>query len=225
LSKKLICTLLEIAKGTNVFSIKQLSETPYINLNELNLLVEKKLVSKKNGEFGINSFQKVSLALEAVKLGADLEKVCRLLSWQEFEQIIEVALNINGYATVKRQRFKDQNRRYEIDIIGVGGQVVLLIDCKHWKQSWKRSETKKAVQAQLRRAQAISKDRNIVALEKKLNQRIRGRVVFVPVIVTLSETPVKLHMGIPVVPVLKFGSFLNEMPGYLDMLQTVEVER
>ena len=50
------------------------------------------------------------------------------------------------------------------------------------------------------------------------------RADFVPIIVTLHETPFKIYNQVPVVPALKLRSFLNELPAYLGELKVIHVK-
>jgi len=40
----------------------------------------------------------------------------------------------------------------------------------------------------------------------------------VPVVLTLSDTPMKIEDGVPFVPISKFQSFLEEFAGYVEDL-------
>jgi len=77
--------------------------------------------------------QRIALAIHALKLGADLENVCRLLDWDEFEQVIFLALKVNRYKVKKNFRFKWNNRKWEIDVLGLKKPLIICVDCKQWR--------------------------------------------------------------------------------------------
>src|SRR3972149_7562122 len=49
---------------------------------------------------------RLQLAVKAVVLGADVERVSGFLSWQEFEDIAAIALEKNGYIVTQNVHFK-----------------------------------------------------------------------------------------------------------------------
>jgi hypothetical protein len=48
--------------------------------------------------------------------------------------------------------------------------------------------------------------------------------MLIPVVLTLSEAPFKIYMGVPVVPIYNFHSFLLEMFAYEDELTKFDVK-
>jgi len=182
-----------------------------------------RFVSREGGEVKVPTFQKVQLAVLAVRLGASLDHVCRYLSWQEFEKITQLALEELGYETVLHQRFRSERRSCEIDIVGVLGEIIIAVDCKHWKRSLTGSTAERVAKAQLQRVEITRLERNLSKIEKALGRSLKRDLTVIPVIVTLVENPCSIACGVPVVPVLRFSSFLNEFLGYLDVLSTVTV--
>jgi len=190
---------------------------------DLRKLEVSRFVSREGGEVKISTLQKVQLAVLAVRLGASLDQACRYLSWQEFEKITQFALEALGYETALHQRFRSGRRRCEIDIIGVLGGIIIAVDCKHWKRSLTGLAAERVAKAQLQRAEIIRLEGNLGRIEKALERPLKKVLTVIPVIVTLAENPCSIACGVPVVPVLRFSSFLNEFLGYLDVLSTVTV--
>jgi len=149
----------------------------------------------------------MKLAIKAVGWGANPKTVCKPLGWDEFEDFSEFSLKANGFRTFKHFRFKSEKRRYEIDIIALKQPFMLSIDCKHWKRSWLRAATSKIVISQVDRTNAFVS--SLSQFINKLNVENWNKVIIVPLIVTLSETPFKICEGTPVVPVAALQDFLN----------------
>ena len=99
---------------------------------------------------------RLKLAVKAVALGADIERISGFLRWLEFEDIAAMALERNGYIVAKNVRFKCAGRKWEIDIVGCKKPLVICIDCKHWHHGMSPSALKKIVEAQVERTRAIA---------------------------------------------------------------------
>ena len=93
--------------------------------------------------------QRIKIAITALRFGADSEKVCGFLSWQEFESVAAMALEANNFAVERRFRFAWADRKWEIDVLGCKEPVIACADCKHWHHGLGRSVIAKAVEAQI----------------------------------------------------------------------------
>ena len=206
----------------------QLSDEPNARYVERNLLklVKNGLVSRNEDTFETSAKQKLDLAVLAIREGVDVEQVCGAFGWEEFEDFAAFALEQNGFETRKHFRFKFGGKRYEIDVVGLKEPLVLSVECKHWRQSWKKAAIADAVTRQVERTRALvvsfpePKDRLKLAIWKEAN--------FVPILVTLSDTPLRMRDGVPIVPVFYFNSFLDEMGshmGELSSFSTVKATR
>jgi Holliday junction resolvase-like predicted endonuclease len=170
---------------------------------------------------GIPEGQRLNFAVYALREGADLERVCRALGWKEFEDLTALVLDKNEYRVVKHFRFKGVGRRYEIDVLGLKEPIILCVECKRWRQSWRRAATVEVVKKQAERTKALAKclpepkDRLRVAKWKEIN--------IMSLVVVLSDTPIKMFDGFPVIPIFNFNSFLNEMQAYMDELTLLKV--
>ena len=94
----------------------------------------------------------------------------------------------------------------EIDVIGKKMNIALLIDCKHWKNMTK-SALNEIVKKQIERVKRYVADEGITAL---------------PVIVTLHQEGTQLVENVPIVPIMKLPSFLDEFVGNLGSLKSIE---
>jgi hypothetical protein len=145
-------------------------------------------------------------AMLAIRMGADVEQLSGMLSWRDFELLATSILDASGY--VAQHSFRLKKPRIEIDVVGVKDRIALLIDCKHWKRS-STSETKRFASLQIRRAEVFVRAR-------------KGEIeLAVPVILTLHLESITFADNVPVVPIIKLRSFLNEMQGYLNEIKVV----
>lgn len=180
------------------------------------------LITLKDNGIESTGTQRLELIIEAVKLGADIERACRFLGWQEFENFTIIALEYNLFKTLKHFRFKRANRRWEIDILGLKEPLILSIDCKHWKRSWQRTATMRIVDTQIKRthafSQALPELKNKIAIEKW------NKIEILPIILTLGATPLKFYKQVPIVPILQFRNFINELPTLVNCLKTFKVK-
>jgi len=161
----------------------------------------------------VSSNQRARMAVRAVELGADPERVCRVLDWDEFEEITARAFEINNFAVKRRFRFKWAGRRWEMDVLGCKEPLVACVDCKHWHRGWRRSAIMKVVEAQVERTRALSEA--FPRLHEKVGLANWRKVVLVPMVLSLFPGPFKFYNNVPVVPVLQLQSFLNELPAHI----------
>lgn len=187
----------------------------------LHRLATLNLLSLSGDTISISVGQRFHLALHALRKGLDLEIVCETLDWREFEDLAAFTLKRNGYKATKHFRFKT-SRRYEVDVLGLKEPHILAIECKHWKRSWQRAATKKFVEAHQKRVEALAK--YVRTAKGRLGLDGWCEIKLVPIIITLSETPVKVHNEIPIVPIFYFQNVLTELEQLLDWLIEIDIE-
>ena len=64
------------------------------------------LVYLKQGCIEVESENRLTLAVQALSLGADVEDISNLLCWQEFEEIAGYVLKNNGFTVSNNVRFQ-----------------------------------------------------------------------------------------------------------------------
>jgi hypothetical protein len=153
-------------------------------------------------------FDRMRLAILAIQHGADIEDVSEMLNWRDFEVLSAHILESHGYMAYHALRLKKP--RAEIDVVGMKDGLAVLVDCKHWKRNG-NSELKRFAMMQVKRARAFA----------KLNKDVR---ISIPVILTLHTGSITFADEVPVIPILKFRSFLNEIHGYLDEVRLQDHE-
>lgn len=180
------------------------------------------LIKMKGDMIEPTATQRLELTVEAVKLGADIERACRFLGWQEFENFAIIALEYNFFKTRKHFRFKGANRWWEIDILGFKEPLILSVDCKHWKRSWQHTAMMRIVDAQIKRTKSFSQA--LPKIKEKIGIDKWRKAEIMPVILTLGVTPFKFYKQVPIVPIFQFRSFINELPAFVNCLATFRVK-
>lgn len=169
--------------------------------------------------------ERLQLAVTAVAFGAGIEESAKALSWKEFESFCTKILEENGYSCVHGFRFKStKGRRYECDVVALNKPVLLLADCKHYKGRVRGLRA--VVEKQLERAGAMSKTTS--AVMRRIPQIILwGRMVIVPVVITMLPENIAIVDGVPVVPAFKLNQFIQELPSNIEAVKhnTVEPSR
>ena len=146
---------------------------------------------------------RLQTALFAINLGATVEEVSEYLTWRDFESLTGLILEQKDFEVTKNLILTKP--RMEIDVIGKKMDIALLIDCKHWK-NMSKSVLDKIVKKQIERVKRYVSVENISAL---------------PVIVTLHQE-IQFIGNVPIVPIMKLSSFLDEFVGNLDTLKTIK---
>jgi protease II len=138
-----------------------------------------------------------SMNFESIKGIDDLEKVSKEVVWQNFERLAAFIFEENDFQ-VKTNIVKTFNkRRRQYDVIARKGDKTYLAECKKWSGNrYRLSQLKKAIEQHNERTEFYMNITNEDA---------------VPLIVTLIEEEIQFYEGVPIIPISKLNSFLNEM--------------
>jgi hypothetical protein len=188
----------------------------------LKKLQEDNTINIINGRIEADSYTRLKIAVRALTLGADLQRVSELLSWQEFEEVATIALERNGFLVSKNVRFKHAGRRWEIDVIGCRKPWVLCMDCKRWQHGMQPSALKKAVEAQTERTQAFAE--SLPSVKHEIECTKWDRAQFIPAILSLLYGNQKFYNKVPVIPILKLQDFIIHFPAYTESLKHFSIE-
>lgn len=169
----------------------------------------------------VDAEKRLSIAVMALREGADLERVCRLLSWQEFEEIAVRSLWASGYSVFKHFVFKSNDHRREIDVIGVGQTLVVCLDCKHWMKGIRGKVGEKIAARQIERVQGLVEN---AESRSRLGISTGRTLYFVPAIVSLFDAGPRFISQVPIVPILKLNSFLSSLDPFVEGLFTVQMK-
>ena len=203
-----------VVKGLNGIIEGGVSVTDFSVICELNEINAKELLYTlvQNGIGVLNDdlvdfdipHDRLQTALFAISLGADLEDVSEYLNWKDFESLTGIILEEKDFEVTKNLILTKP--RMEIDVIGKKMDIALLIDCKHWK-NMSKSALDEIVKKQVERVKHFVSIENMSAL---------------PVIVTLHQETIQFIGNVPIVPIMKLSSFLDEFIGNLDSLKSIE---
>jgi Holliday junction resolvase-like predicted endonuclease len=179
----------------------------------LNNLRETGIIEGEDGIIKVSSNQRVKLAVHAINLGVDIERVCKVLEWIEFENFAAAAFEANNFAVKRRFHFKGAQRKWEIDVLAYNKPYVICVDCKLWRRGWRKSAIKKIVEAQTMRTKVLAETLPFPQSDMILNGWTEA--IFFPAIVSLFQGPSKFFKNVPVVPILQLQNFLDELPGHI----------
>lgn len=183
----------------------------------LQKLADNSLVKWHGKILEASSSQRVRIAVQTLKLGADFERICRLLEWKEFESITTKAFEVYNYRVKKNFRFKGKNgKRWEIDLVACKHSIIASVDCKHWTRKWTRAPIIKIVKQHVERTKAFTDTLPDIYTRIKLGEWKHTTVI--PIVLSLLPSPLKFHSNTPIVPVLQLQSFLNELPAHINIL-------
>ena len=203
-----------VVKGINGILEGGVSITDFSIVSELDEISAKELLYTlvQNGigtwnddlvDFDIPN-DRLQTALFAINLGATIEDVSEYLTWRDFESLTGLILEEKDFDITKNLILTKP--RMEIDVIGKKMDIALLIDCKHWK-TMSKSALDEIVKKQIERVKRYVSDESMSAL---------------PVIVTLHQEEIQFVDNVPIVPIMKLSSFLDEFVGNLDSLMSIE---
>jgi len=175
------------------------------------------LLYLQNKLIEVDSLKRLKLAVHAIELGGDVERVSGFLDWKEFENIAAIVFERNGYSVTRNLRFKHAGRRWEIDVVGCKKPIIVCVDCKHWHHGMYPSAIKRIVENQVERTSALAE--STPKLTEKIDCASWNRVKLLPAVLSLTAVRSKFYNKVPVIPVLQLQDFLNQLPAYADSLK------
>jgi hypothetical protein len=149
----------------------------------LRALHEKGLIQLKGRLLEVAPSQRLQLAIEAIKQGADIEHTSKSLEWKEFEDVASIAFQINHYNVKRNFHFKACGKRWEMDLLACKQPFIACVDCKHWQHGWTRASIMKASKAQVGRTKALTD--SLQNFTEKLGLDKWTRVTLIPTVLSL----------------------------------------
>jgi Holliday junction resolvase-like predicted endonuclease len=165
----------------------------------------------------VDSINRLKLAVQAINLGADPERVSGFLQWKEFEAISALILERNGYVAARNLRFKHDGRRWEIDVVAYRKPLVICADCKHWHHGINPSTLRSVVREQVERARALAECLQDSTI--KIGCSSWNSAKAIPAVFSLTANGIKLFENVPVVSIFQLQDFLDQLPAYADSLE------
>ncbi len=195
-----------IPGGISVMDFSVVAKTDQIISKKiLYELVKNGIGSVDENLFNFSSGDRLKSALLVLKKGANIDEVSEHIDWKDFEGLVAEILESKNFGTIKNMVLTKP--RMEIDVIGIKMGIAMLIDCKHWKRT-STSAIQTAVEKQIVRT-------------KKYVAKTQGAMA-VPAIVTLYEEKVSFIKKVPIIPIQKFSSFIDEFYGNLDEIEVIK---
>ena len=203
---RVIVETLKSTAGNELLSVGQIADQAKTTTEQVALVLGQILQMDDPSEAWLTNSSRFKLAFEAVRHGA-LQQVARVLTWQEFEAFSEECLQTVGFDTKKGVIVKDDQRRWQMDVIARKGSMILAVDCKHWESPGYLSKLNKAAEHQNLAVHAFLH-------QMATREEIDGKVRALPMILTLFEPRSRMVDGVVVVSVDQFADFLSGVSPY-----------
>jgi hypothetical protein len=195
-------------------------------------------VSIKKGNYSdYIVINKIIFIVEAIKLlDLDIRDLALIITFDGFEALIAEILKLNNYKTLNNFRFSDKSslknpnsqKRYEIDVIAVQKNYMLLIDAKQWKRKDSFGAMNKAGNLQFKRVNALVNNPEVIyKLCRKLRMRTNfEEMILIPFMVSLEQNFFKMNENkIPLVSICQLNSFLQELFLNKNYFKTIEFSK
>lgn len=133
---------------------------------------------------------------EAIKNIEDLQKISEEVVWQNFERLVAFIFGENDFQVAIGKVKTSNKKRRQYDVIARKNDRTFLVECKKWAGNrYRLSALVTAVKQHKERSEFY---------------RILTNENVTPIIVTLIEEEISFYDNIPIVPISKLNSFINE---------------
>ncbi len=194
------------SEGNRVFSLNSLRVITHGEYSDaLDWLIREGVVSRIN-----DRYLKVTVPRLQLLMMMSSESVINHindLSWSEFEEFISFIMRQEGYETLRGIRLTMGNVRGEFDVIGYRGNVVIVIEAKHWL-SISSSELEAIVSKHINKVKALAD--NWSKLTKKARLNIADASIY-PLVVTLKTPQLQSYGNVPIIASHQLPSFLENL--------------
>ena len=134
---------------------------------------------------------------EDIRCTADLTLVSTEVVWQNFERLTAFIFEENNFQASTNTVKTRKRKRRQYDVIAKTNSKTFLVECKKWAGNRSRlSALKKAIERHIERTEFY---------------RHLTRENAIPIVVTLVEEEIRSYEGVPIVPILRLNSFINEL--------------
>jgi hypothetical protein len=154
---------------------------------------------------------KMKLAVLALQSGCDIEGISKSINWKDFEALTSEILSLYGYQCRTNIRLS-KPRRIEIDVVGINHKLAIVADCKHWRK-YSPLSISSYVEKQT--------ERTIILLKTKGRTKQYSIAHAIPIILTLYSMNVEFIDGVPIVPIHKFRSFVEDVTLHLSEIRII----
>ncbi len=186
---------------------------------DTDLCYELNLQVNAEGKIVVDREKRIDLAMILTEQGTEIVDVVELMTWKDFEGLVASILTENNFSCTEsfRRRGTSDIKGMEIDVIGIRGHMALSVDAKMWSvRGGKASALRTAAEKQKERTNRLTTQ--LERLSKKIPSMTRGQYTIFPIMVTWLVEEVELHEGVPVIPVFKLNSFIQDFEMYEDLV-------
>src|SRR2546425_6602966 len=206
-SVKVLIEILRLSRERNRVQITDVASSARVTDSFAKRVLTDALIENDNDWISLSPRFRISLALDIARAGR-LRDSARTLTWQEFEKFAEECLKEAGFQTEKNVRVQGGDRAWQIDVVGIRGDLVLTIDCKHWNTPGYLARFRLAAEHQR------TATRHLLARPAEKMIQVDKERQALPVILTLSEPRGQFCEGVVLVSVEKLPSFLSDVAPY-----------
>jgi hypothetical protein len=167
--------------------------------------------TSNRSQYLFSKADKMKLAMLALQRGCDIESISKSVSWKDFEALASEILSLCGYLTRTNIRLSKPSR-IEIDVIGVSQKLAIVADCKHWRR-YSISSISSYAEKQTQRTKILFEAKG------RTKQGYIARAI--PIILTLYSMDVEFIDGVPIVPISKFKSFIEDVSLHLSEILVI----
>src|SRR5207245_3016997 len=128
---RVLVETLRLSRGRNRVQIADIASSAKTSGSFARKALTNARIEHDGNWVSVNSGFRIRLALDIARAGR-LRDSARALTWQEFEKFAEECLEEAGFQTEKNVRVQGDGRAWQIDVVGVRGDLVVTVDCKHW---------------------------------------------------------------------------------------------
>jgi Restriction endonuclease len=140
-----------------------------------------------------------------IKDHKDLQKISKDMAWQHFEELAAFIFSENDFLVEVRKVKTLKKKRRQYDVIAKKDKKTILVECKKWASNrYRLSALKTAVQKHIERSEFY---------------RVLTNETVTPIIVTFIEEEILIFEGVPIIPIFRLNSYINEKERGVDSLQ------
>ncbi|MEM1581826.1 MAG: hypothetical protein QXK89_04865 [Candidatus Bathyarchaeia archaeon] len=225
IEREILIAILKKTKESNIIRLEDISvETRFARTfiqEALKKFYEENFLDLEEDKILISNEQRMKIAVKAINLGSDIERVGRFLTWSEFEKLSKISFEANSFSVRTNFHFTWMEKKWEVDIIGLKKPLIISADCKHWHQKWSGTASVKAAKSQLERTKALAEASAII--KGKIGISGWKYAYFVPIVLSLFPSQYKFYEGIPIVPILHLRDFLQNIIAHLEDVNSIYV--
>ena len=142
-----------------------------------------------------------------IKDHKDLQKISKDMAWQHFEELAAFIFSENDFLVEVRKVKTLKKKRRQYDVIAKKDNKTILVECKKWASNrYRLSALKTAVQKHIERSEFY---------------RVLTNETVTPIIVTFIEEEILIFEGVPIIPIFRLNSYINEKEKDIDTPQVV----